>query len=156
KAAAVQAEMNEVSKEHLAELDGIVTKVFNREIARLPAESQIKARAARDTSANKRTAEQLALLKQYPSLNVDRGSAYLYIDDRLTPSNKKWADRREAVNQQRPADNYIQCLTKIPGLVPPTNLFARGDVHQPRQEVGPAELAIVNAVEPVTFPAKSK
>ena len=156
KAGAVQAEQNEVSKERLAELDSIVTKVFNREIARLPAEIQLKARAARDTSPAKRTSEQLGLLKQYPSLNVDRGSVYLYIDDRLTAFNKKWADRTEAVDRKRPADNYIQCVTEIPGLIPAHDLFSRGDVHQPRQEVGPAELAILNSVEPVVLTGSSK
>jgi hypothetical protein len=155
KAAAVQADLNQVSQERLAELDAIVTKVFNREIARLPADLQQEARAARETLPQKRTAEQQGLLKQYPSLNVDRGSVYLYVDDRLTAFNKRWADRTEAVDQKRPADNYIQCLTEVPGQIPHTNVFARGDVRQPRQEVGPAELAILNAVEPVAFTGRS-
>ncbi|HEX4071235.1 MAG TPA: PSD1 and planctomycete cytochrome C domain-containing protein [Planctomycetaceae bacterium] len=156
KAAAVQAEMNEVTKQRLAELDSIVTTVFNREIAKLPAEIQLKARAARKTSPKKQTAEQKALLKQYPFLNVDRGTVYLYVDDRLTAFNKKWADRTEAVDKKRPAENYIDCLTEVPGQIPQTNVFARGDVHQPRQEVGPAELAILNSVEPVSFTGRPK
>jgi hypothetical protein len=156
KAAAVQAEMNEVTKRRLAELDSIVTTVFNREIAKLPAEIQRKARTARETPPNKRTSEQKALLKQYPFLNVNRGTVYLYVNDRLTVFNKKWADRTEAVEKKRPADNYIQCLTEVPGQIPRTNVFARGDVHQPRQEVNPAELAILNAVEPVSFTGRPK
>jgi Protein of unknown function (DUF1553)/Protein of unknown function (DUF1549)/Planctomycete cytochrome C len=156
KATAVEAEMNEVSKQHLAELDSIVTMVFNRELATLPMEIQAKARAAREAAPNKRTAEQHALLKQYPFLNVNRGTVYLYINDRLTAFNKKWADRREAVDKKRPAENYIDCLTEVPGQIPRTNVFARGDVHQPRQEVGPAELAILNGLEPVAFTERSR
>jgi hypothetical protein len=156
KSAAVQAELNEVTKLRLAELDSIVTTVFNREIAKLPVEIQLKARAARETPPSKQTPEQKALLKQYPFLNVDRGTVYLYVDDRLTAFNKRWADRTEAVEQKRPADNYIDCLTEIPGQIPRTNVFARGDVYQPRQEVGPAELAILNVVEPVSFTSRPK
>ena len=115
--------MNEVTKQRLAELDSIVTTVFNREIAKLPAEIQLKARAARKTSPKKQTAEQKALLKQYPFLNVDRGTVYLYVDDRLTAFNKKWADRTEAVDKKRPAENYIDCLTEVPGQIPQTNVF---------------------------------
>jgi mono/diheme cytochrome c family protein len=154
-AAAVAAELSQVQKQHLAELDAIVTSVFNREIAKLPADVQPKARAARETAAAKRNSEQKDLLKQYPFLNVNRGSVYLYIDDRLTAFNKKWSEREQAVSKKRPADNYVQCLTEVPGRIPHTKLFARGDVHQPRQEVGPAELAILNSVDPVALTGRS-
>ena len=69
----------------------------------------------RETSPNKQTSEQKALLKQYPSLNVDRGTVYLYIDDRLTAFNKKWADRTEAVDRKRPAENYIRMCDRNSG-----------------------------------------
>ena len=111
--------------------------------------------AARETPAARRNAEQKELLKRYPFLNVNRGSVYLYINDRLTAFNKKWAAREKAVEEKRPADDYVQCVTEVPGQIPRSRLFARGDVRQPRQEVGPAELAILNSVDPVALSAKS-
>lgn len=37
------------------------------------------------------------------------------------------------------------CLTEVPGQVPVTHLFARGDHQQPRQAVVPGELTILNS-----------
>ncbi len=145
KAAAVEAELKQVGDERNAELDKIVSQVFDRELAKLPPEIQPAARAAHDTAAEKRTAAQNELIKQHPFLNVDRGTVYLYLPDRLTEFNKKWDDRTEATRKKMPADDYVQCLTEVPGQIPPTKLFARGDFKSPRQDVAPAELAILNA-----------
>jgi len=152
RAAEVEAELRKVSQERTAELDRIVSETFERELAKLPAEVQPAARQARETAAAKRTPEQTELIKQYPFLNVDRGSVYLYLDDRLTGFNKKWDERTEAVRKQRPPDDYVRCLTEVPGKIPPTHLFARGDFNQPRQEVAPGELAVLNA-DGFTIPA---
>ena len=155
KAAAVEAEMNEVTKQRLAELDSIVTTVFNREIAKLPAEIQPKARAARETPPNKRTAEQKALLKQYPFLNVNRGTVYLYVNDRLPPSIRNGPTHRS--RRQETARRQLRSMSdRSSGTDSTDELLRRGDIHQPRQEVGPAELAILNSVEPVSFTGRSK
>ena len=60
----------------------------------------------------------------------------------MTAFNKKWDELTEATSKKRPADNYVLCLTEVPGQIPPTKLFARGDFNQPRQEVAPGELGI--------------
>jgi mono/diheme cytochrome c family protein len=89
-AAAVDAELAEVTKRRNEELDGIVKDTFERELQKIPADQQPLARAARETEKDKRTEEQIQLIKQYPFLNVDRGSVYLYLPDRLNGFNKKW------------------------------------------------------------------
>ncbi len=85
-AAAVDAELEELSKKRTEELDGIVNETFERELQKLPTIQQPLARAARETAADQRTPEQQQLIKEYPFLNVDRGSVYLYLPDRLTGS----------------------------------------------------------------------
>jgi hypothetical protein len=48
------------------------------------------------------------------------------------------------------------CLNEVPGKVPVTKLFSRGDFQQPRQEIAPGELAVLNtgtAQIPVDDPA---
>ena len=150
-AAVVDAELAEVSKKRTDELDGIVLETFERELQKLPAEQQPLARAARETPNEKRTPEQVQLIKEFPFLNVDRGSVYLYLADRLTGFNKKWDELTEETKKKRPADDYVMCLNEVPGQVPVTKLFARGDFQQPRQEIAPGELAILNAAS-LTIP----
>ncbi len=144
-AATVDAELADVAKKREAELDGIVSDTFERELQKLPTEQQPLARAARETAADKRTPEQQQLIKEYPFLNVDRGSVYLYLPDRLTGFNKKWDELTEETKKKRPADDYVMCLTEVAGQVPVTNLFARGDHQQPQEEIAAGELAVLNS-----------
>jgi mono/diheme cytochrome c family protein len=150
-AAAVEQELQEIGRNRMAELDALVNDTFERELAKLPDEIRPKARVARETAAEKRTDEQRQLIKDFPFLNVDRGSVYLYLPDRLTGFNKKWDDLTEATRKKRPADDQVMCLTEVPGQVPTTRLFARGDLNQPRQEIAPGELAVLNTSS-VTIP----
>jgi hypothetical protein len=143
--AAVDKELAEISQKRNAELDAIVSETFERELSKLPAEIQARAKAIRETPVDKRTDEEKQLIKEHPFLNVDRGSVYLYLPDRLTGFNKKWDDLTASVRKKRPADDNVMCLTEIPGKVPVTRLFARGDFNQPRQEIAPGELAVLNS-----------
>jgi mono/diheme cytochrome c family protein len=151
-AATVDTELAEVQKKRTEELDGIVKDTFERELQKLPADQQPLARAARDTAADKRTPEQQQLIKEYPFLNVDRGSVYLYLPDRLTGFNKKWDDLTAETKKKRPADDYVMCLNEVPGQIPVTKLFARGDIQQPRQDIAPGELSVLSS-DPSLIPA---
>lgn len=143
--AAADKELQDVSKQRTDELDKIVSETFDRELAKLPPDVQPKAKAVRETPADKRSEEQNLLIKEYPFLNVDRGSVYLYVPDRLTAFNKKWDELTETTRKKRPPDDNVQCLTEVPGQIPPTKLFSRGDFNQPRQDILPGELAVLNA-----------
>jgi len=144
-ASAAEDELKRVTEERNAALDTIVNETLVHELAKLPADVQPLASAARAAPEKERTPEQQQLIKEYPFLNVDRGSVYLYVADRLTAFNKKWDELTEAARKKRPADDYVLCLTEVPGRVPSTKLFARGDFNQPRQEVAPGELAVLNS-----------
>lgn len=140
----VDEEVKGLEKKKSDELDALVEKTFTEELAKLPAEIQPKAKEARETAADKRTPEQQELIKQYPFLNVDRGSVYLYVPDRLIPFNKQWDDTIAAAKAKRPPEDLVMCLTEIPGVIPATFLQTRGDFRQPKQEVAPGELAVLN------------
>ncbi len=144
RAAAVDAQLKEISSARTAELDQLVADTFERELAKLPEEIQPQARAARETPVDQQSDEQKQLIKEYPFLKVDRGSVYLYLDDRLRGFNKKWDELTEAKRRERPADDNVACLTEVPGHAPPTMLFARGDINSPRNEIAPGELAVLN------------
>jgi len=142
-AAKVDAELREIEGRRVAELDGIVNEVFEREVGKLPAEQQAAAREARDTPADKRTPEHLQLLKDHPSLKVDRGSVYLYERKRLQEFNKRYEELNAATRAKRPPESFVACLTEVPGRRPPTHLFYRGDHNQPRAVVPPGDLSVL-------------
>jgi len=57
--------------------------------------------------------------------------------------NQQFDERQKALRQQRPAEDYVPCLTEVPGQVPTTFVLARGDVNQPREAVEPGELSVL-------------
>ncbi len=148
-AAEVDAELKKIQTERTAELDALVVKTLEEELAKLPAERQEAARLAKDTPADKRTEEQQQLIKEYPFLNVSRGSVYLYLPDQLRGFNKQWDDRAAAVRARRPAEDWIHCLTEVPGQAPLAKRFARGDYQNPQEDIPPGDLSILLSTEPI-------
>jgi len=139
----VDAELREIEKQRLAELDGIVNDVFEKEVAKLPSEQQAIAREGRQQAADKRTPEQQQLIKAHPSLNVDRGSVYLYVPGRLKDFNAKWEKTNADTKAKRPAESFVAGLFEPPGHQPPTHLFFRGEFNQPREVVTPSDLSVL-------------
>ncbi|MFO1062498.1 MAG: PSD1 and planctomycete cytochrome C domain-containing protein [Pirellulales bacterium] len=140
---AVAAELATVQKEREVELDALVASTFEQELAKLPEEIRESAKTTRATPAKDRTPEQQELIKTYPFLNVDRGSVYLYLPDRLTGFNKKWDAKTKEVQAKRPADDFVFAVTEPASAPPPTFVFARGDYRQPKEEVQPTEFEVL-------------
>jgi hypothetical protein len=86
------------------------------------------------------------LVKEYPFLNVNRSTVYLYLPDRLKGFNKKWDEATEAIKKKRPAEDYVDCVSE-PILTqkkpPDTFVFYRGDLNSPRNSVAPDELSVL-------------
>lgn len=143
---------HKLAEQRTRELDAIVKEVFEREVGKLPEALRPVARAAREAQANKRTPEQQQILKDHPSLNVDRGSVYLYEQKRIADFNREWEERMAEVRSLRPKDDFVPSLTEVPGKIPPTHLFYRGEFAQPKEEVKPGELAILTLADPAEIP----
>lgn len=156
RAAEIDRQKQELSDERTRVLDSIVAEVFEREVGKVPAERRPLAREAKAAPADKRTPEQQQILKDFPALNVDRGSVYLYEQQRIANHNKKYDDLAAALNSLRPPEEFAHCLTEIPGQIPPTRLFVRGDINQPRDEVEPGEPAILCGTAPITIPPRNE
>src|SRR5262249_24839237 len=77
------------------------------------------------------------------SLNVSRGSAYLYDRKKVDALNKDFDERQKTLQAKRPAEDFVPCLTEVAGKIPQTFVFYRGDVNQPKQSVDPAELSVL-------------
>ena len=148
----VDAEIKTQSDERTKELDVIVQEVFEREVGKLAEENRELARSARASAADKRTPEQAQLLKDHPSLNVDRGSVYLYEATKINQFNESWDKRIAEIRAKRPPEDYVPCLTEVAGQIPPTHLFYRGEFAQPKQTIDPGELTIVSLSHPSQIP----
>jgi hypothetical protein len=145
-AAAIDADLKKLADERNAEMDKIVAAIFDSEVEKLPEEQRDLARQARDAAAKDRTAEQKQLLKDHPSLNVSRGSAYLYDKKKVDALTKDFDARQKELQAKRPAEDFVPCLSETPGKIPQTYVFIRGDVNQPKQAVEPGELSVLSGV----------
>jgi cytochrome c553 len=124
-----------------AEQQAALENVFEREILKVPEEQQEDVRAAHDTPRELRTRSQIALLRIYPSADVFR-----QLDLYDPPAYKQIQAERAEVAKLRatkPPEDAIEATTEVPGQVPKSRLFFRGDVEQPRQEVHPGELTVL-------------
>ena len=153
----VDAEQARLKKEREAALDALVAETFEQELTKLPEEIREAARTARATTAKERTAEQKELIKQYPFLNVDRGSVYLYLKDRQKGFNKHWDELQATSLAKRPAEDFVYAVTEPEAAPPPTHLFSRGDFNQPREVVEAEEFEVLRRPDrPVQFTSLAK
>ena len=142
RAAEVEAEAAKIDQERLKKQQEYIEATFAKQLAKLPEALRDKARTARTTPPAKRTAEQQRLLKEHPSLNVSAGSLYLY-DSKAAAVLKKLADQATAIRAKKPVEDFVRALTEVPGRVPATFLFHRGDPDQPKQAVAAGGLTVL-------------
>ncbi len=114
KAAEVEAEAKKIDAERLKKQAEFIAATFEKELAKLPMDTQADARAARDTPDAKRTAAQKKLMQEHPSLNVSAGSLYLY-DKKAADELKKMVDAAVAVRKNKPVEEFVRVLTENAG-----------------------------------------
>lgn len=149
-AAECDAEIKRLEQERLSKYEALIDELREKEIASLPAEVQEQIRVAAKTPAAKRTDEQKKLLADHPKANIPVG-----LLDRNAPKEHKaitaeYAQRIDEVKARRPGDDFALALSEVPGRIPPTYVFYRGEINQPREEVAPGELAILGSVDATT------
>jgi hypothetical protein len=149
KAAEVDKELSDLETNRLSELDGIVNEIFEKEVMKLAEDQREGARTARSTPADKRTEEQQKLMRDFPSLNVDRGSAYLYDGARINEFNKKYETQQTEIKIKRPAESFVACFSEVPNQIPTTFLFYRGDFQQAKDPIAPGGLSILSEQEKI-------
>ena len=139
----VESKAKLLDAEHSTKQASYILATFEKQLARLPKDIHSTARAAHRTSAKKRTAEQKAVLKKHPSLNVTSSSLYLY-DKKAADELTKMAAAAKKLRATKPKKNYLRALSEKAGRLPVTRLFYRGDHQQPKQELAPAGLTVVS------------
>ncbi len=144
-AAQIESKAAKIDQERLTKQQLHIEATFLKELAKVPEPIREKARAARNTAPAKRSAPQQQLLREYPNLNVDAGSLYLY-NSAAAAELKALADKAAAVRAKKPAEDFVRALTEVAGQVPTTYVFHRGDPEQPRQAVAPGGLTILDGL----------
>ncbi|QDV13478.1 Planctomycete cytochrome C [Rosistilla oblonga] len=142
-AAKVEAEAKKLDAKRIAKQTEFINATFEKQLEKLPEETHELARETHKTPAKKRTDEQKALIKKYPKLNVTASSLYLY-DRKASDELKAMAAEAKKVRDTKPKQEFVRALTEVPGRVPVTQLFYRGDHEQPKQELQPGGLTVVS------------
>ncbi|HEY1189137.1 MAG TPA: PSD1 and planctomycete cytochrome C domain-containing protein [Gemmata sp.] len=142
KAAAVDAEAAKLQAAFSQKQTAAVRAAFEKELEKFPAAERPKLRAAFDTPAGKRTGEQQKLVAANPKLNVTPGVLYQY-DTKADAEVKALQAQVQAKRAERPVEQFVAVMTEVPGRVPVTKLFHRGDARQPKgPDLAPADLTI--------------
>jgi hypothetical protein len=143
KAKEIQAALAANAKEKAAELEKLREAAQEKQFSKLLEDEQEFARTAVDTPAKERTKEQKDFLTKRPSLVVITARLDQFDKKGFEALNKKYAEQIARLNKQKPAENEAAALTEVPGKVPTTYVFHRGDVNSPRAAVQPAELTVL-------------
>jgi mono/diheme cytochrome c family protein len=137
--------------------DKIVDKAFEKELEKVAPELHDALRQAFHAPLLKRNAQQTKLLNQHPNTLVSIGSA-INVDKTIAAERQKMLAESAAVRATRPVEQFIETLSEVPGRVPQTFLFYRGDCDSPKQVMAPAELTVLSSPQaaiPETTPALS-
>ena len=130
----LQAHVDEKTRKYVA-------AALEKEFAKIAEPLRSKLRAARQTPAEKRTAEQKMLIATHPSLNLNAGVLYQY-NQAAADELKKDQERVDAKRAEKPVEDFVSVLDEQPGVLPQTHVFHRGDHRQPKQAVQPGDLTI--------------
>jgi hypothetical protein len=118
-----------------------VRAAFEKELAKFPAGQRDALRAAFDTPAGRRTEGQGKLVAAHPKLNITPGVLYQY-DQRAADELNGLRNQVALRRARKPAEGFVAVLSEVPGRLPPTRVFHRGDYRQPGAEVRPGDLTV--------------
>jgi mono/diheme cytochrome c family protein len=154
RAAKIEAEAKKIEAGLTAKLVAFRDWVFAKEVEQLPDAVREAGRTAglafqKDPKAV--TAEQKKLLTDYPVLRVTPNPGILNLFLEKYPGKAKEladavaenAKAAVAVRAKKPKQETIRALTEVPGKVPQTFVFARGNRTAPGEAVPPGDLSVL-------------
>jgi mono/diheme cytochrome c family protein len=125
---------------------------FEKQLPHVPEELREPIRAAFNTPPAKRTPAQVMLLKLHPNVNMVFGNLVSAYPNIRKEQEKRLAEAAK-LRATKPVEEFVEALTEVPGQIPPTHLFNRGDCDQPKQVVSPSDLGVVSS-DTVPVPEK--
>jgi cytochrome c553 len=147
---AIESEAKKIDDARLVKQEAFITEVLEKELAKRDEAVREPLRKAFRTVVKDRTPEQVALLKQHPSIaSLSAGSLYLYDTTYKTKhadTLKKMTDEAAAVRAKKPKEELVHAFTEVPvkpEAIPATFLFHRGNPESPKDPVKPSDLAVL-------------
>jgi hypothetical protein len=140
-AADIEAEAAKILAVKQEKQTEFIAAALEKELEKFPEEQRASLRTAQQTPRGERTAEQQQLLKEHPSVDITPGVLYQY-NAQAAEELKKFDNEVAEIRARKPVEDFLHVLTEIPGQVPETFLFYRGDHRQPREAVVPGDLEI--------------
>ncbi|PHX94851.1 MAG: hypothetical protein CK546_05615 [Pedosphaera sp.] len=159
KAAEVEKDAKGVETSRLKRQDEFIAEVLEKELLKRPEELRAPLREAYKAVVAKRTAAQVKLLKEHPTvMQLNPGSLYLY-EQKKADELKKQADEAAKIRERKPAEQFLPVFNEVVATaakidLAPTFLFHRGDPDQPKQQLKPGDLTILASLRPVDLPEK--
>ncbi|MCP4175725.1 MAG: DUF1553 domain-containing protein, partial [Fuerstiella sp.] len=128
--------------------------------------------AAIQSPAAKRTDAQKSLLAEHPSIEVTPDNLQQFDQQAATeltqlqaeidrtkeraPQLESISTRAKEIRKKKPAENFVRALTEVPGQIPDTHFFSRGDHRNPVQKMAPAVLTVPAPPHSGSIPANSE
>ncbi len=144
KAAEIEAQAVKIDADRQKKLDEHIQRILELELLKKPEELREPLRVAHNSPVAKRTPEQVALLKDHPSINVNGGTLPLY-DNKAFEEVNAFTKQATELRGTKPVEEFVMVLNEVPNVIPPTVLFARGEHFAPKQQVEPGELSVIAA-----------
>ncbi|RUL85364.1 DUF1553 domain-containing protein [Tautonia sociabilis] len=141
RAEAIEAEAQQLQKAVAEKTQAFIAEELEKVLESYPEELRDALRTANSTPPGDRTEEQKALLAAHPKVNVNAGTLYLY-NQKAADELKADRDAVAAKRAEKPVEDFVSVLDEVPGILPETRLFHRGDHRQPTDPVGPGGLTI--------------
>ena len=135
--AVIEAEVQKIAAERSEKQTEYLKAAFDKEVEKLDPIAREMVRAAFETPAEKRNAEQKAVIASHPQLNIHPGVLGQF-NQAAANDLKKYDARMKKLRAKRPAEQFVRALVEPAGHLPETRLLHRGDHRQPREVVRPA------------------
>ena len=157
KSAAIEVEAQKVGAERQKRLSELITQALEAELKKIKDKALAdRLRIIYRKPNGKRSPEEVALFKRHPNLKLSPGNLYQYISTSRAEL-KKFDDRMAVIRKKKPVEDFLRVLNEVPGRVPETFLFHRGDHKQPKHKVIPAALTVAAPEgQPYEVPANNE
>src|SRR5262249_883792 len=130
RSAAVEAEAHKLEQALQPKVAKYMAEALEKELTKFPADLRGKLRDAYNAPEAKRTAEQKQWLASHPRVNITEGVLYQY-NQAAADDLKKEREKIAAVRARKPVEEFVSVLDEVPGVLPETKIFHRGDHRQP-------------------------
>ena len=140
----IEQEAQKIIEERTAKQKIFMAEALDKELLKYEEPLRTELRTAYEKSEKERSAEQTALLKKFPSVNITPGVLYKYLP-KAAEELKTFDAKIEETRARKPKEEFLRVMIELPNRVPETHLFHRGDHQQPKQKVLPSDLTIAAA-----------